>query len=91
MNLGKWENIMNQKIIDTEWSDFVKDIASWYPFVLTKRSWIVTRYPDTNRSPKFLKSKEYYENIDDNIKYWKVKNLHHLTSSMKQKYFLLRS
>jgi hypothetical protein len=60
----------DQDIIENErkkssFHDFIVEIASWYPLSLYKRE-LLSRYPNTERSPKIVSSQSFYENIDQN-------------------------
>lgn len=69
--LEYWENKIAEKRKKTPWRIFVQEIASWYPLSLTKRDKIITKYPETERSPKVIETIEYFSQIDNNIQYGK--------------------
>ncbi len=50
-DIKKRQDIMQEKRKKTPWRHFVKEIASWYPIVLYRNKWTLSRYPDTIRSP----------------------------------------
>jgi len=48
----------------TPFRDFVRDICSWYPFVLYKNNGLVSTYPDTPRSCPVVSHQKFIESID---------------------------
>jgi len=67
-NLKYWQNKIKEKRKDTDFRDFLKEIASWVPLNLHKKSWWLSRYPDTERIKNVVSEKEFYEQNDTFIK-----------------------
>ncbi len=48
-NLDYWQDKMKEKRKKTLFNDFLKEVVSWYPLILSKNNWIISRYPNTPR------------------------------------------
>ena len=70
MDLKYWQEKIRDKRKQTNFRDFVREIACWYPIVLNKKDGSLSRYPETNRSPLTVSIKEFSKNIDSNLNYW---------------------
>lgn len=70
LNLKIWEDKIKEKRKKTDFRDFVKEITSWYPLVLNKNNWLVSRYPDTHRVWWVLSYEEFEESRDNLIDKW---------------------
>jgi hypothetical protein len=60
---------IQQKRKQTSWREFVREICSWYPFVLYNRNALISVYPDTERSCPIIPHKAFLEEIDTLKKY----------------------
>lgn len=69
-NLKNWENKIKAIRYKSNFRDFIKEIASFIPVLLYKDETWVTRYPNTSRIKKKVSIKNYFENIDNNLKTW---------------------
>ncbi|MDD2870797.1 MAG: hypothetical protein PHS49_02305 [Candidatus Gracilibacteria bacterium] len=67
-NLKHWEDKIKQKRKNTDFREFVKEIASWLVLNLYKREDYISKYPNTDRSPK-IDSIEYLNNFEKGINY----------------------
>jgi hypothetical protein len=63
------EEKMKEKRRHTPRRDFVKEIASRFPLVLYKNAGLVSRYPQTDRVKKIMKSLEYESTRESFTKY----------------------
>ena len=60
-NLKHWQEKIQEKRKQTSFRDFIKDIASWQPIVFHKSSWMVSRFPSTDRMPEVVGYSDYYD------------------------------
>lgn len=67
-SLKKREDKIKEKRKQTKFRDFVKEIVSWYPFILHKRDGLITRFPKTNRVKNIISTRLYEENRENLIK-----------------------
>lgn len=78
-NLKYWQEKIQEKRKQTSFRDFIKEIASWQPIVFHKSSWMVSRFPETERMPEVMKYSDYYnqswEEYLNGIDYDSSKNL----------------
>ncbi len=63
-NLQARQEKIQAKRKQTSWRDFVMEIASWAPYNLYKRNWLITVYKDTERLPLVISAKEYNSQRD---------------------------
>ena len=64
-----YQKIIKRKKNNNSFSSFLKEVWSWYTIELSKRK-LLSRYPDTERSPKIISTEEFDRNIDINTDYW---------------------
>lgn len=69
MNLQhRQQKILNQAK-ETDFRDFVMQIASRYPLNLYKQDGMMTRFPPTERSPRIISKAEFADSMDHNTQY----------------------
>ncbi len=69
-NLKNWQNKIKEKRQNTPFRDFLKEIVSWHPIVLQKNSWMVSKYPQTQRVKKVINFEKFHENRDNLLEKW---------------------
>ena len=74
-NLQNWQDKIKQKRKQTSWKDFAMEVASWFPVVLGRNNWMISVFPETERSGNIVDKKQYfkdYENAlsDENVLIW---------------------
>ncbi|EKE26696.1 MAG: hypothetical protein ACD_4C00189G0002 [uncultured bacterium (gcode 4)] len=69
-NLIKWENRIKEKRQKITFNDFIKEIASWYPLILNKNNWFISRYPKSDRVKWVLKYVDFEHTRDSLISKW---------------------
>ncbi len=60
-NIKYWQEKIQEKRKQTTFRDFIMDIASWQPIVFHKSSWMVSRFPETDRMKEVIKYSDYYK------------------------------
>ncbi len=68
-DLKYWQEKIRNKRKNTNFRDFLKELWGWYPVVFNKNSWMISRYPETDRI-NICTIKEFEDNRDDLIKNW---------------------
>ena len=69
-NLKHWEDKIKQKRKNTDFREFVKEIASWIPIILNKNFGKLSRYPDTDRVFNLTDPIVYEESRDTFLNKW---------------------
>ncbi len=69
--LEKYQNAIQEKVKNTSFRDFIKNIAGWYPMNFYKRDGIISVFPNTPRSPNIVSPKKFSELSNDPLKYWR--------------------
>ncbi len=59
-----FQNKIKEKRKLTDFRDFLKEIVSWHPFILSKNWWYISRFPKTLRV-KITSNKDFNENRDE--------------------------
>jgi len=72
-NLQKWQDKIKEKRKNTNFRDFIKEIASWCPFIFNKNKWLISKYPNTSRV-NICSIKEFNESIDKLTSSWLLYN-----------------
>jgi len=62
--LKKWEEKIQNKIKSETLREMIETRASWYTLSLYKNNGLISRYPQSKRSPQITNSKEFHKNID---------------------------
>ena len=57
--LEHYQNLIQEKVKNTSFRDFIKRIAWWYPVNFYKRDGTITVFPETPRSPHIVSPKEF--------------------------------
>ena len=60
-NLKHWQEKIKEKRKQTSFRDFMKEVASWQPFIFHKNSWYISRFPDSDRIWGIIKMDDFYE------------------------------
>ncbi len=68
-DLRYWENKIQEKRKKTPWRKFVMELSSWYGMSLICRDTLISRYPETARSPIITSTKMYFSDIDTHDTY----------------------
>ena len=68
-NLNYFKEIIKEKRKTTDFRDYLKEIASHFSLTYHKNSWIISKFPETNRVWKVIKAKEFIEKSDDLLKH----------------------
>lgn len=63
-NLKYWKEKIKQTRKQTSFRDFVKEIASWYPVVLSRNSGQISKFPSSSRIGIVIHHSEYEKNRD---------------------------
>ena len=58
-NLKHWQEKIKEKRMQSSFSDFLRDICSWYPLVLYKQNKFISLYPETDRSPPVISHDDF--------------------------------
>ncbi|MDD5770495.1 MAG: hypothetical protein PHE25_05995, partial [Candidatus Gracilibacteria bacterium] len=64
-----WEEKIKEKRKNTDFRDYVKEIASYYGIVLHKNNGLISRYPKTDRIGEVLKTTDYEDIRESLTKY----------------------
>ncbi len=64
-----YEKLIQEKVKNTSFRDFIKHIAWWYPVNFYKRDGIISVFPETSRSPNILSPKEFSKISSEFIEY----------------------
>lgn len=64
-NLQYWEEKIKNKRKQTEFRDFIKEVASWFNVMFYKNNGLVSRYPETDRVRHLLDPKTYVQEYGD--------------------------
>jgi hypothetical protein len=67
--LDYYEEIIQKKVKNTSFRDFIKHIAGWYPVNFYRRNGIVSVFPETPRSPNIISTKEFSEISTELLQY----------------------
>ena len=65
-----FKNKIKEKRKETNFQDYLKEVASWCPLSLQKINWMVSRFPDTKRIKKVIPSTVFEEKRDELLKKW---------------------
>ena len=57
--LEHYRHLIQEKVKNTSFRDFIKRIAGWYPVNFYKRDGIISVFPETSRSPHIVSPKEF--------------------------------
>jgi hypothetical protein len=68
-NLSQRQNKILNQAKQTDFREFVMQIASWYPLNLYKLDGMMTRFPDTDRSPQIISKAAFADSMDSNLQY----------------------
>ena len=63
-NLKYWEDKIKQKRKNTDFREFVKEIASWSPIILYKNQWKVSRYNEKIKRVSCIDNNNYNSNYE---------------------------
>lgn len=59
--ISYYEHLIQEKVKNTSFRDFIKHIAGWYPVNFYKRNEGISVFPDTSRSPYIVSPKDFSE------------------------------
>jgi hypothetical protein len=68
-DLKYWQNKIKEKRKKTFVMDFLCELPSWCTLNFYKNQNYMSRYPDSQRSPKLVSSKEFNKNRDSILEY----------------------
>ena len=68
-SLSHWQEKIKNKRKNTNFIKYLKEICSWIPIELYKNNWNISRYPETNRSPKVISNLDYTKTRDQSMDY----------------------
>ena len=66
--LNYYKEKIKQKRKTTNFRDYLKEIVSHFPMTYYKNSWIISKFPESDRVWKVIKAKDFAENCDDLLK-----------------------
>jgi hypothetical protein len=66
-NLQSRQEKIQAKRKQTPFREFLMEIVSWTPLVFHKNNGTISRFPDTSRSPRLVKSLEYSDMRDGQL------------------------
>ena len=64
-NLSQRQTIIKEKKMQNSFRDFIRDIASRYPLVIYKQQWMLSLYPEHERSCKVISHQDFESSIPD--------------------------
>ena len=66
-DLKYYEKIIQEKRKQTDFRDFLKEIASWFPIMLVKNQGMISIFPDTPRSGNVVDKKQYFAEHENTL------------------------
>ncbi len=66
-DLKYYEKIIQKRRKQTDFRDFLKEIASWFPIMLVKNQGMISTFPDTPRSGNVVSKEEYFEKHENTL------------------------
>jgi hypothetical protein len=68
-NISYFEQQIQERVKNTSFRDFLKNVAGWYPVNFYKRDSCISVYPETTRSPKIITPERFSEQVDTLVEY----------------------
>ena len=67
-DLNYFKEKIKEKRKNTSFKKVIKEIASFRPLTFYKQKWLITKYPETDRTPNIVSYKELEKNRDNLLK-----------------------
>lgn len=69
MTIKKYTEIIKNKRKETSYDEYMEEVLSWVPINFYKNSWEISRFPESERSPKVISNKKFSQIRDEMWKY----------------------